>query len=104
MVHRIALLISVVPLALMLVCGPIPLAAASATQSYAVTSLGLPPNADPADSSIAHGINNRGQVVGLVRSVRFVEGQPGSRRITHAFVWNQATGMVDLATALGSDN
>src|SRR5205085_7016788 len=65
---------------------------------------GLPPNADPTDSSIAFGINNRGQVVGLVRGTRFDAGQPGFRQTTHAFVWNQATGMIDLGALLGADN
>jgi len=105
MVHRLGLLISVVPLALLLVYGPVPLAAASATPSYAVTNLGLPPDADPTDSSMAYGMNNRGQVVGLVRSVQLVAGQPGPRRITHGFLWNQATGsMVDLQVLIGGDN
>jgi len=64
-------------------------APATAIPRYTITDLGDLPGG--ADYSIAHGINNNGQVVGLSESML---GQ-------HAFIWDSIDGMIDINPLLG---
>ena len=66
---------------------------AFADLNYEIVDLGILPDGGGSFSSAANSINENGQVVGMART---------AAGDTHAFLWDSASGMIDLGT-LGGD-